>query len=186
VDAAGRKKVLVCHRTDEEDQPYVLIEVSVRAIPAHAAHGDTINPDFANDPTNCGACGVVCESGQCAAGACTPVAVVCTAWTLSGGESPDDGIWAPGGLSVSADGASFFNTMGAMPPNGWEPVGISFVGLQASHTLEVSTPGVGGVCSIGRLYLHCVDPAGVPARVIDAVGTDSCSESFVIEGVSAG
>jgi hypothetical protein len=68
-DAAS--KVGVCHHTGSAKHPVVYIKVSRKAAKAHAAHGDTINPDFANDPTNCGRCGHVCDSGICSDGACT-------------------------------------------------------------------------------------------------------------------
>jgi hypothetical protein len=36
----GGSKVLICHRTRAETNPYVLISVSVSALPAHMRHGD--------------------------------------------------------------------------------------------------------------------------------------------------
>jgi hypothetical protein len=58
----GRKsdKVAICHRTGNPANPWVYITVSESAVSAHRGHGDTIEPDFLNDPANCGGCGVVC------------------------------------------------------------------------------------------------------------------------------
>jgi hypothetical protein len=43
--------VLICHRTDSETNPWVVISISVNALPAHKAHGDTlVNP---NPPPEC-------------------------------------------------------------------------------------------------------------------------------------
>ena len=38
----GRAKVLICHRTLSETNPYVSISISVSALPAHTAHGDAL------------------------------------------------------------------------------------------------------------------------------------------------
>jgi hypothetical protein len=38
----GGAKVLICHRTLAETNPYVLISVSVSALPAHMRHGDAV------------------------------------------------------------------------------------------------------------------------------------------------
>ena len=35
-------KTMLCHRTGSEENPFVLISVSNNAVPAHAAHGDTL------------------------------------------------------------------------------------------------------------------------------------------------
>jgi hypothetical protein len=80
--AAKRKaKVTVCHNTGSGRQ--VAIQVSEKAVPAHERHGDTIAPDFANDPANCGGCAASCDDGDlctddaCSAGACVSTATSC-------------------------------------------------------------------------------------------------------------
>jgi len=40
----GGGKVTICHRTGSESNPTVTIRVSVNALPAHLAHGDSIGP----------------------------------------------------------------------------------------------------------------------------------------------
>ncbi len=75
--------VQICHMTDDPSNPVVLITVSTDAIPAHESHGDVINPDFQNDPANCGGCLVSCDDGDpcttdtCVAGQCVHTPIVC-------------------------------------------------------------------------------------------------------------
>ena len=42
--SANQYKRFVCHRTGSSKNPWVLIEVSENAVPAHQAHGDIIFP----------------------------------------------------------------------------------------------------------------------------------------------
>src|SRR5688572_4503926 len=57
-------KVRVCHLTDSATNSVVLIEINAKDVPDHAAHGDVIAPDFANDPANCGGCLISCDDGD--------------------------------------------------------------------------------------------------------------------------
>lgn len=83
-DAAPQGKVGICHLTGSASNPVVFITVSANAIPAHQAHGDVINPDFQNDPANCGGCLISCDDGDpctidtCVAGACVNTPVDCS------------------------------------------------------------------------------------------------------------
>ncbi len=42
----GRSKVLICHRTLSETNPYRLISISESALPAHLRHGDVLPGQF--------------------------------------------------------------------------------------------------------------------------------------------
>ncbi len=57
-------KITICHLTNEATNPVVQIKVDESAVPAHQAHGDTIDPDFQNDVQNCGSCGTGCTGGD--------------------------------------------------------------------------------------------------------------------------
>lgn len=82
--AEAASKVGICHLTGSAKNPVVYITVSTNAIPAHQAHGDVINPDFQNDPANCGGCLISCDDGDpctidtCAAGSCVNTPIDCS------------------------------------------------------------------------------------------------------------
>lgn len=51
----GGTKVLICHRTLSKTNPYVLISISVSALPAHLAHGDA-SPTESGSPYHPSVC----------------------------------------------------------------------------------------------------------------------------------
>lgn len=68
--SAQATTVQVCHLTGDPENPVVRISVSGNAIPAHEAHGDTIDPEFSSDPNNCDGCGIVCPTPENGTAAC--------------------------------------------------------------------------------------------------------------------
>jgi hypothetical protein len=65
VGAQRRNQVGICHKSWawSSDWRYITIDArDERRIEAHLEHGDTVDPDFENDPNNCGGCGNTCEA----------------------------------------------------------------------------------------------------------------------------
>lgn len=163
--------VVVCHRTRSAKNPIVQIEVSEEAAPAHEAHGDTINPDFDNDPLNCAACGVTCASGDtCSEGQCVSSSL-CTAFILSGGLSPTETIGVDDDLTLYLNGTVIYvNNDGQAS----ELAPIPFT-AQNGDMLRVVATDVDPFCrGIDPLYLHCATTGAV--QVLDADGQlDGCA-----------
>jgi hypothetical protein len=157
-------KVGICHHTSAAKHPVVYIKVDAHAADAHAAHGDTINPDFANDPNNCGRCGVICQDGQtCREGTCV---ATCTEFILSGGPSPEETIGVDDDLTVYLNGSAIFvnddQFASELPPN-------HFTG-QNGDQLRIVATDTAFCRSIDPLYLHCASTGAV--QVLDANGLD--------------
>jgi len=78
-------KVGICHRTGSESNPYEYITVSVNAVPAHEAHGDTVTD--LTDVGNCGACGNICTAPENATAYCGEIGC---GFTCNGGYELDE------------------------------------------------------------------------------------------------
>src|SRR4051812_925478 len=61
---AKDEKALICHHTDDPSNPYNLIEVSVKAVPTHEAHGDYSPYDCGNGPQCRGCFPEICTEGR--------------------------------------------------------------------------------------------------------------------------
>ena len=163
-------KVSVCHLTHATTNPVVRIEVDEYAVPAHEAHGDAIDPDFASDPANCSACGVTCAEGQtCADGQCAD-APSCTEFILSGGTSSDETIGVDDDVTIYLNGIPIFVNADGFAT---EISPISFT-AENGDALRVVASDVDTFCrGIEPLHLHCATGAG--AQVLDADGQlDGC------------
>jgi hypothetical protein len=183
--AAPGNKVSICHLTD--DGTYNYISVSSNAIPAHAAHGDVIAPDFATDVANCGGCVIVCSAPEHATafcgeagcgftcdpgyepdgnGGCELTVIGCASAVLSGPGGSifcvDDGIhvYVNGALELQHTGTAICYH-----------VPVEIVPVVNGDSIQVvanNSPITCGDVSITPFYLTCQD-TGVE-QTLDAVG----------------
>jgi hypothetical protein len=163
VGAAPSNKVNICHL--DEYGAYRYISVSSNAIPAHTAHGDAIDPDFATDVDHCGGCGIVCGAPPNASATCSEN--VC-GFTCNAGYKPD-GI---GGCIASlSDCEEVFLSGG---PDGMTQILVD-------DDLEVYVNGTMIYTDNDELY-NATDPIslgpindGITVRVVASNSSDYCT-----------
>lgn len=85
--AAPAGKVTICH-WDADLGVFQQLTISQNGLHGHRNHlKDNLTPDFANDSSNCGGCGVVCTGdATCSNGECVSVPKVCTPANMLGAD----------------------------------------------------------------------------------------------------
>jgi hypothetical protein len=171
-------KVAICHHTSSATNPFVLINVSSNAIPAHEQHGDTI-------PAPAQGCGDVCPNIPGAqpavpagmvidpAGNCVPAPQPCNEQTNSGGEGTTVNTYEMGAFSgtfvfdyetytipdditIRYAGNVIFSTGGPVSTNGLGATASVSFGPGIFTTVEVTVVGPSGTA--WDYTVHCPSP----------------------------
>ena len=175
--SAKGEKILVCHATGSASNPWDLIEISVYAQAAHEAHGDVISPDFENDSSNCGGCGIVCDTGYvCESRACAPR--TCTNTVLSGNADGSAPVCVDERVTVHVSGdLAYQRASTANCSTGPVELGPVTTGdsIQVVANNGSEDDFACGFESLSPLYLVCLDGNG-SSQTLDATGVPDDGE----------